>query len=407
MEAQIAELLALSREAQLERFEVSDPKSPSYVWPECLVYFLRETARDNHEGHFRSLFALVMARYGKPFRPSEVQREGKTLVDNSLSEIRDRATQPFLEKIVADRQARDGRLDIYEIAFALAVARDRSDARRAVLRKVQREEPLYAEREDGGEFTPAVEKALSDAVISELTTGTDVANDRKRVLTAIDALPEKYRKVATMRMNNLPFESSDPMHDLVRDVIDQIVRKGENGDASTLLDAVWTESDLKEHGYAEEFRRIAEGLVGYYLDSRRGLKGRASDRLIAVLTDGDVHLTPDEVLEGKDGRLVFRRIKTGHRSKSSASRKSEALFPMAVAQMFPGAEAEIVYLGDGEIDTATMLDSKKTAERRKVMDGLIADIGQGRFPTKESVFTCPTCPAFFVCGPVPPGVLQK
>jgi len=197
------------------------------------------------------------------------------------------------------------------------------------------------------------------------------------------------------------------LHDLVRDVIEQIVREGEHGDASTLLDAVWTESDLKEHGYAEEFRRIAEGLVGYYLDSRRGLKGRASDRLIAVLTDGDVHLTPDEILEREDGRLVFRRIKTGHRSKTSASRKSEAIFPMAVAQMFPGAEAEIVYLGDGEIDTRTMLDSKKTAERRKAMDGLIADIGQGRFPTKESVFTCPTCPAFFVCGPVPPGVLQK
>lgn len=210
MEAQIAELMELSCEAQLERFRISDPKSPSYVRPECLVYFLRETARDNYEGHFRSLFDLVMARYGKPFRPAEVQREGKTLVDTALSEIRDRATQPFLEKIVADRQFRDGRLDIYEIAFAMAVARDRSDARRAVLRKVQREEPLYFESEDGREVTPAVEKALSDATISDLTTGTDVANDRKRVLTAIDALPEKYRKVATMRMNNLPFESSDP-----------------------------------------------------------------------------------------------------------------------------------------------------------------------------------------------------
>lgn len=196
------------------------------------------------------------------------------------------------------------------------------------------------------------------------------------------------------------------MHDIVRSVIQQIVSSGSDADAAALLEQAWAQSSLREDGYADDFQRIAADLVGYYVESRAGRAGRAADRLTANLDAGDIHLTPEEVLE-QDGRLIFRRIRTGHRSKTSAERKSEALFPMAVAQMFPGAESQTVYLGDGAIEDAPRLDAAKTSLRRAVIDELIGHVGDGRFPTKESAFTCPTCPAFFVCGPIPPGPLSK
>lgn len=195
-------------------------------------------------------------------------------------------------------------------------------------------------------------------------------------------------------------------HDLVRDLLNGVIRDQADAEAHDRLEAAWRESDLAVHDYAEDFKRIAADLVTAFLESLEGRPGRAGERVQAGLTEADIHLLPDDIREGPDG-LVVRRIRTGHRSKTSAGRKSEALFPMAVAETLPGARAQTVYLGDGDVEDMDLPDVRKMQDRRAAMDVLLADIANGWFPTKESPFHCPFCPAFFVCGPVPPGPLQK
>lgn len=209
VEVQIRELLQLSREEQDERMAIGDSGHRDFVRPECLMYFLRETRRDNHPGRFRTLYRLLMTRFGKHFRRSEVVTATLTIVDASLSEVRDRATDRLMEKILQDKQSGDDRLDIYEVVFAMAAKRDRQSAERAVGRRAHREESLAGD-DEVREFAPHVEKALYEAAMALLTTNFDVCNDRQKVLTAIDALPDKYRQVATMMMNNIQAEASGP-----------------------------------------------------------------------------------------------------------------------------------------------------------------------------------------------------
>lgn len=208
VEVQIRELLQLSREEQDERMAIVDSGHRDFVRPECLMYFLRETRRDNHPGRFRTLYRLLMARFGKHFRRSEVVTASQTVVDAALAEVRDRATDRLMEKILQDKQSGDDRLDIYEVVFAMAAKRDRQSAERAVGRRAHREESLAGDEDR--EFAPQVEKALFEAAMALLTTNSDACDDRGKVLAAIDALPDKYRQVATMMMNNIQAEASGP-----------------------------------------------------------------------------------------------------------------------------------------------------------------------------------------------------
>ena len=45
--------------------------------------------------------------------------------------------------------------------------------------------------------------------------------------------------------------------------------------------------------------------------------------------------------------------------------------------------------------------------RKGKLAKFLGDIRAGRFPAKVSAYTCPNCPAFFICGQTPDGPLQK
>jgi hypothetical protein len=209
VEAEILELLSLTRDEQMKRFEIRTASDAGYVSPEALVYFLRDTARDNHEGRFRALFNLVMSRYLAYFRQPEAQRGQTKIVDGALADLRSRARDRFVEKILLDRDAGDDRLDIYEVVFGLAASRDRRSARKAIARRLDREEPLNA-ADDDRELSPEVERAVANLAIVPAASNSDVGDDRRRILAAIDTLSDKYRRVATMTLENIPVESIDP-----------------------------------------------------------------------------------------------------------------------------------------------------------------------------------------------------
>lgn len=195
------------------------------------------------------------------------------------------------------------------------------------------------------------------------------------------------------------------MHDIVRDVLAGLIRDDSPGQAEALLDAAWRDSSLSDDEYGADYRQVAAGLVGAFIESRKGRPGEPGDHLVAVLDRADIHVRPDEILDSAHGP-IYRRVRTGHFSKTSAGAKTEAVFPLVVDSISPGAAMEVVYLGDGRIEQVPPLAPKDAGKRRDAINGFVAEILDGRFPTKESTFTCPNCPAFFVCGPIPPGSLK-
>jgi len=195
------------------------------------------------------------------------------------------------------------------------------------------------------------------------------------------------------------------MHDVVRDVLSHVIRDGGPGRADRLLDAALEASGIAGDDYGSDFRQIAAELVEAFVESRQGRSGRSGERLVAALDRADIHVQPDEVLDGAGGP-VFRRVRTGHYSKTSATAKAEAVFPLVIDAVSPGAAMEVVYLGDGRVETVSGLAPKDVGKRRDAINAFVADILDGRFPTRESAFTCPNCPAFFVCGPIAAGSLK-
>ena len=103
---------------------------------------------------------------------------------------------------------------------------------------------------------------------------------------------------------------------------------------------------------------------------------------------------------------MFRDIRTGHRSDTLMKTKALNAFAMAVGRAAPGCRAEIVCLSD---ETVVPLQLKPAALAKRVSDlsAFVAGILKGRYTQRVSSRTCPNCPAFFICGPVPSGRLEK
>jgi hypothetical protein len=71
----------------------------------------------------------------------------------------------------------------------------------------------------------------------------------------------------------------------------------------------------------------------------------------------------------------------------------------------PGCTVELVHLSD-ETVTPVVMSPRVLANRQATAAEILAKIRNGNFPTAPGR-TCPRCPAFFICGPVPPGTLPK
>ena len=114
---------------------------------------------------------------------------------------------------------------------------------------------------------------------------------------------------------------------------------------------------------------------------------------------------PDEVLV-LDGVRTLRRVKTGHASSQEGKDVGTAAFVLAARAAFPDARVELLYLADAETKRLDM-SAKELGNREVKLVDIFRDIRSGNFRAEASDMTCPNCPAFFVCGAVPPGTLSK
>jgi superfamily I DNA/RNA helicase len=197
------------------------------------------------------------------------------------------------------------------------------------------------------------------------------------------------------------------MHEAIREVYRAVVTQGaaSPGQCEALLAQAFVTHGLHEHGYADDYRAMATTMLGYYLESRAGARVEAPTALRITFDNHEVEVRPDEVLV-RDGVRTLRRVKTGHASSQDGKDVGAAALVLAARAAFPDARVELVYLADAETKPL-VLSARELGNRQVKLGGILRDIRLGTFRAESSDMTCPNCPAFFVCGAVPPGSLVK
>ncbi|MGA2241147.1 MAG: UvrD-helicase domain-containing protein [Verrucomicrobiota bacterium] len=200
------------------------------------------------------------------------------------------------------------------------------------------------------------------------------------------------------------------MHEAVRTVykavIDGTASINDPNQLNERIAAAFAQHGLAAHGYVNEYRAFALPMLRFFAAIREGHTAEKPTALSLTFGNERILVMPDDVLVKSDGRRTFRRVKTGHHSSSHSEDVDSAALMMAAKQAFPDAVVELVYLSDQKSEALTMSNTMLD-NRKKKLDNFLKGIRLGEFPAKPSSRTCPACPAFFVCGSTPQGVLQK
>ncbi|HEI6966036.1 UvrD-helicase domain-containing protein [Yersinia enterocolitica] len=198
------------------------------------------------------------------------------------------------------------------------------------------------------------------------------------------------------------------MHDAVRNVFQELVNTApvKITDIEDRVTKAFTVEGLTEHGYAPEFKSLAIDMVSYFASIRESHNSEATCAFTMKLGETSITIQPDDVLVHPDGRKTFRQVKTGHKRDKEESDLGAAAFVLATRQAFPDAIVELVHLSDQTV-TPIDLTAKQLDNRYKKILTALDSIVKGVFPAESSSRVCPSCPAFFVCGLTPAGVLQK
>ena len=200
------------------------------------------------------------------------------------------------------------------------------------------------------------------------------------------------------------------MHEAVRSVFKAIVADASaisnDSDLNRRLAEAFSEHGLEDHGYVREYNAYAISMIRYFLAAREGHTPETPTALSVSFGEEEIVVHPDDVLLRPDGTRMIRRVQTGHFRKAETDDVGAAAFLLAARQAFPGAEVELIHLSDQSAQPME-LTARKLDTRRDKLSTYLQDIRAGRFPANASSRTCPGCPAFFVCGPTPTGILEK
>jgi hypothetical protein len=198
------------------------------------------------------------------------------------------------------------------------------------------------------------------------------------------------------------------VHDAVRKLCQSIVEAGglpDDSELERLAHEACNDRHLSEHGYFDDFKRFAAAMVQFFGASRRDLEP-VERRALSIEFGADrVQVLPDDVLKGPEGHLV-RRVQTGHFKKNAESKFAARALVMAARDAFPDAKVQILHLAD-RMTTDVAPDAAQEGKDKGKMKEILASIRGGAFPTKASSFTCPGCPALFICDAIPKGPLTK
>lgn len=206
IEALIAALAVLPRDALIARAGITKRSDSGYVPSECLVYFIRASRRDNNEVWFERLYRILIERVLRSL-PRAESSAGKT---ESLTRgvVRDKVFGRFVELLSADRAAYAEKVDYFEVRFDGALASLRRDAQEKAWRDESRSQPLEYD-EESGELSPEVE-AAAGTHDPFATSDFDDPAYRSRLNAAIEALPIEQSRIIHMLSRGFPIDSKEP-----------------------------------------------------------------------------------------------------------------------------------------------------------------------------------------------------
>lgn len=206
IEALIAELAGLPRDALIARAAITKRADPGYIPSECLVYFLRASRHDNNEAGFEHLYRILTERVLRSLpRAESVDGETESL---TRGVIRDKVFGRFGELLSADRAGYVDKVDYFEVRFDGALASLRRDAQEQAWRDENRSQPLEFD-EESGELSPEVEAA---AGVYDPFAASDFDDPayRLRLDAAIEALPTEQSRIIHMLRQGFPIDSKEP-----------------------------------------------------------------------------------------------------------------------------------------------------------------------------------------------------
>lgn len=206
IEGSLGELIGMSRSEVLAALKVRDARSELYVRSECIIHLIRAARNDKDQKYYGELYRELMRRINATLPRVEGERTG--VVENvHAAGARDRVRDLFNAKLSEDRIEPGDKLDYFEIMFSDAIGALRSTAMYRARRQSARAAPIEAD-DDSNEPSMAVERAMGSLDIKQELLSQDPIY-RTRVAAAIEALPDKQRRVIEMILQEMPIDSSN------------------------------------------------------------------------------------------------------------------------------------------------------------------------------------------------------
>ncbi|RMC98552.1 ImmA/IrrE family metallo-endopeptidase [Aquitalea palustris] len=200
------------------------------------------------------------------------------------------------------------------------------------------------------------------------------------------------------------------MHNVVGDVFDWLNATHETTmpnevELGPRFDQAWQTRGPVDHGYAEDYRRIARRLTDYLVETHRRGKPAPAAPISLGWAEGEILVKPDSVARNDKGQIVVRRVKTGKPRPNAFDDIEYTLLLLATMRAYGGtAQVEVTYL-TSETTLPVEISERKLKTRSEKALELVRRIHAGDFPVKEEARTCPRCPSFFICGELPAGAI--
>jgi superfamily I DNA/RNA helicase len=200
-------------------------------------------------------------------------------------------------------------------------------------------------------------------------------------------------------------------HDCLYDLIRWLAQARLDGvpdlaEAAQEFERVWADKGPVGHGYAADYRRLADRLVEALVRSGAGQRFRRAESLAIDFAGGRVVVEPNEMAELPNGTVVLRRVRTGRRRDKEYDELEYTLYHLAGRTHYGASyTVEAVHLTDEVTEPAPVTDAK-IKNRKDKSAAMVAGIAAGHFPPDPDAVRCPRCPHFFVCDAVARGPLS-
>jgi DNA helicase II / ATP-dependent DNA helicase PcrA len=177
-------------------------------------------------------------------------------------------------------------------------------------------------------------------------------------------------------------------------------------EAAQEFERLWAAKGPVTHGFAGDYRRLADRLVTALVNTGAGRRFRSSERLAIDLAAGRVVVEPNEMTELPNGTVILRRIRTGYRRDKEYDELEYTLYHLAGRAHYGASySVEALHLTD-EVCEPAAVSPAKMKNRQIKAEAMLVAIAAGSFPADPDAVRCPRCPHFFVCDAVGRGPLS-